>query len=65
MEHWTPDFMWTPASMVEPWRQWVMVVAGFMVGFVGQDYGGGGGANCGGCCDGQVCCEVVFWSWWC
>ena len=66
MEQWTLDFKWTPAFVVEPWKQWVTVVAGFMVGFVGQDCGGGGGgANCGGCCDDWVCCKVMFWSQWC
>ena len=33
---------WTSAFVVEPWRQWVTVIVGFVVGFVGQDCGGGG-----------------------
>ena len=66
MEQWTSNFMWTATSVVESWRQWVTVVVGFVVGFVGQDCGGGGAAaDCDGCCDDWVCCEVVFWSWWC
>ena len=33
---------WTSAFVVEPWRQWVTVIVGFVVGFAGQDCGGGG-----------------------